>query len=74
MRQVTGLAQVLACVAVALGVSACNDKSSSSSGPPLMAEFFLDDVNPSSPRFASSPVSPRDYLTQVSAFYFGHSN
>jgi hypothetical protein len=34
--------------------------------------FQLEDVNPASPRFGES-VSPRDYLSQVSAWYFGHS-
>ncbi|MBP88378.1 MAG: hypothetical protein CMJ64_16960 [Planctomycetaceae bacterium] len=34
--------------------------------------FQLEDVNPDSPRFGES-VSPRDYLSQVSAWYFGHS-
>ncbi len=40
-------------------------------GPP-MADFHLQDVNPRSSRFGES-VSPRDYLSQVSAWYFGHS-
>jgi hypothetical protein len=37
-----------------------------------MADFHLQDVNPASARFGQS-VSPRDYLSQVSAWYFGHS-
>lgn len=33
-------------------------------------DFHLNDVNPLSPRYGN-PVSPRDYLLQVSGFYFG---
>lgn len=33
-------------------------------------EFSLSDVNPNSARYGKR-VSPRDYLLQVSAFYFG---
>lgn len=35
-------------------------------------DFQLPDVNPASARFGES-VSPRDYLDQTSAWYFGHS-
>lgn len=37
-----------------------------------VADFLLLDVNPSSVTF-DQPVSPRDYLMRVSAWYFGHS-
>jgi hypothetical protein len=37
-----------------------------------MADFQLQDINPASARFGET-VSPRDYLSQVSAWYFGHS-
>jgi hypothetical protein len=40
------------------------------SGP--MPDFTLTDVNPASPR-KDQGVSPRDYLRQVSAWYFGHA-
>jgi hypothetical protein len=33
-------------------------------------DFHLSDTNPSSPRKAGV-VSPRDYLLQVSGYYFG---
>ena len=36
------------------------------------ADFHLEDVNPTSTRFGED-VSPRDYLDQVSAWYFGHA-
>ena len=46
-------------------------------GEPLVApdaamDFALLDVNATSPS-AGREVSPRDYLGQVSAWYFGHS-
>ncbi len=40
-------------------------------GSPL-PDFQLEDVNPASSTFGRD-VSPRDYLSQVSAWYFGHS-
>jgi hypothetical protein len=40
-------------------------------GPPR-PDFQLEDVNPASARFGQM-VSPRDYLSQVSAWYFAHS-
>jgi len=59
-----------------LVVLACNDKSSTApSGQTLpdenaMPDFHLEDVNPASAR-AGSMVSPRDYLSGISAWYFG---
>lgn len=44
-------------------------------GAPVAApvpDFSLLDVNPASPT-ADQPVSPRDYLMRVSAWYFGHA-
>lgn len=35
-----------------------------------VGDFALEDANPASVRF-QSPVSPRDYLLQVTGFYFG---
>ena len=37
-----------------------------------LPDFSLPDVNPNSARYQEN-VSPRDYLGQVSAWYFGHS-
>jgi len=37
-----------------------------------VADFSLLDVNPTSATY-NTMVSPRDYLGQVSAWYFGHS-
>jgi hypothetical protein len=36
----------------------------------VVPDFKLLDLNPNSVRFATS-VSPRDYLLQVSGYYFG---
>lgn len=38
----------------------------------MVPDFSLVDVNPSS-MSSGQPVSPRDYLLRVSAWYFGHS-
>jgi hypothetical protein len=38
-----------------------------------VGDFSLPDVNDTSPRSAQE-VSPRDYLHQVTAYYFGSSN
>lgn len=37
-----------------------------------MPDFSAVDVNANSPRYQEA-VSPRDYLGQISAWYFGHS-
>ena len=37
-----------------------------------LLDFSITDVNPDSARYGDA-VSPRDYLGQVSAWYFGHS-
>ena len=52
---------VLACVAPARG-----------QGPGAAADFSLPDVNPNSASFQAQ-ISPRDYLQQVSGWYFGHA-
>jgi hypothetical protein len=40
--------------------------------PSAMPDFDLADLNPSSSRYGEV-VSPRDYLQQVSGWYFTHS-
>ena len=37
-----------------------------------LPDFSLPDVNSNSTRF-NQPISPRDYLGEVSAWYFGHA-
>ncbi len=41
-------------------------------GDEVMPEFSLVDVNEDSARFGEA-VSPRDYLGQISAWYFGRA-
>ena len=40
--------------------------------PELVPDFTLEDLNPTSVRYAEM-VSPRDYLEQVSGWYFIHA-
>ena len=40
--------------------------------PGQVADFSLIDVNPNSATY-NQPISPRDYLGQISAWYFGHA-
>ncbi|MGI9239969.1 MAG: hypothetical protein ACR2RV_04165 [Verrucomicrobiales bacterium] len=42
-------------------------------GAEPVGDFSIVDVNPTSPRY-ETPVSPRDYLHQVSGYYFGDPN
>ena len=42
-------------------------------GAEPVGDFSIIDVNPTSPRY-QNPVSPRDYLHQVSGYYFGDPN
>ncbi len=41
-------------------------------GEDALPDFAITDVNQDSPRHGDA-VSPRDYVGQVSAWYFGHS-
>ncbi len=45
---------------------------SGASGGEVVPDFSLIDVNPASSTH-DQPVSPRDYLQQVSGWYFGHA-
>jgi len=54
-------------LAVLLGVATSQTAESAS-----VADFRLLDVNPKSIR-GNSLVSPRDYLLQVSGYYFGEA-
>jgi hypothetical protein len=38
----------------------------------IIPDFLLQDVNRESPR-NEAQVSPRDYVLQVSGYYFGHA-
>ena len=61
-------------VAVVALAAGCGDDDPVNPGPGAgqVPDFSLADVNPTSAT-ADQSVSPRDYLTKVSAWYFGHS-
>ncbi len=46
--------------------------SSAAAGDEMVPDFALMDVNSTSSTYGQ-PVSPRDYLQQVSGWYFGHA-
>ena len=46
--------------------------SSAANSAEIMPDFSLIDVNSTSATY-NRPVSPRDYLKQVSAWYFGYA-
>jgi hypothetical protein len=62
----------------AQSTAATSTSTGTGGAPPMLAvgdlvpDFSLLDVNPSSPT-SGQPVAPRDYLKQVSGWYFGHS-
>ena len=56
----------------AAAASVASFDANAGEGELTLADFSLEDVNPTSPRFGQS-VSPSDYLGQVSAWYFGHA-
>jgi len=56
-----------------LGLLACSDATEPTEPSRNAApDFALRDVNPGSASFDET-ISPRDYLGQVSAWYFAHS-
>lgn len=60
-------------LAAALLIGCPSDNSGNNNGTDgALPDFALVDVNPTSAR-SGQTISPRDYLDQVSAWYFGHS-
>ena len=64
-------------VALGCGGSSPSAPPSPTPPPPIPAgtvapDFALVDANPGSPT-GGRPISPRDYLNQISAWYFGTS-
>jgi len=58
-----------------LVLTGCSSASSIvESGPTggVVSNFALLDENPTSPSY-NTAVSPRDYLTKISGWYFGHA-
>ncbi|MDJ0975659.1 MAG: hypothetical protein QNJ98_14450 [Planctomycetota bacterium] len=55
------------------GCSSCDDGGTPAPNPAqLKPDFMLADVNPNSGTH-NATVSPRQHLTRVSAWYFGHA-
>jgi hypothetical protein len=63
-------------MALLLTATACGKDATTIVNPPTIGQvvpaFSLTDVNPDS-QTNQQAVSPRDYLQQVSAWYFGHA-
>ena len=53
---------ILTCLLFVLAVTSLSAQT--------VVDFRLPDVNPNSPRY-DTEVSPRDYMLQVSGYYFG---
>ncbi|MBI5866309.1 MAG: hypothetical protein HZB38_17700 [Planctomycetes bacterium] len=68
-RSQVRLGAMLAAAALVVG---CPTGANPNGDSDAMPDFTLTDANPNSARFNES-VSPRDYLGDVSAWYFGHS-
>ena len=70
------LPTVALALVLALGLAACNKDDTTTPTVTLpgdaVPDFALTDANSTSTTFGQ-PVSPRDYLQQVSAWYFGHA-
>ena len=73
MKTMKGLAGAAGLVFVfTLFGAGCSDDDSPNGPSGLVPDFSLPDVNPNSATFDST-LSPRDYVGNVSAWYFGHS-
>lgn len=74
MRIDRPLCSLLLAAALALAAGCGGDDNGTGPGPGLGAvpDFRLVDVNPNSVTY-DHPVSPREYVGEVSAWYFGHS-
>ena len=59
-------------LALAAAVVGCGGQTDPETPAPIMTDFSLTDVNPTSPR-SGEAVSPRDYLEKISGWYFGHA-
>jgi hypothetical protein len=70
MKRVNWLGILL--LSATLWALGCNDNSNPTPLTGLAPDFALKDVNPNSATHDST-ISPRDYLSKVSAWYFGHA-
>ena len=66
------LSAAVAFAAVFALLAGCNNDSTNGPLTGVAPDFALKDVNPNSATHDST-ISPRDYLSKVSAWYFGHS-
>lgn len=67
-----GPARLLPALVLVLLAAACGDDDPAGPGTQAMPDFQRVDVSPFSATYGD-PVSPRDYLQVVSAWYFGHA-
>jgi len=65
-------AVTLALVPLSSCIPFLTDGGNTPSGNEAVPDFSVPDVNPNSARYQEN-VSPRDYLGQISAWYFGHA-
>jgi hypothetical protein len=74
MKRWRSLGAVVVVLSATLFAAGCKDDSNNNGGPltGVAPDFALKDVNPNSATHDST-ISPRDYLSTVSAWYFGHS-
>ena len=63
-------------LALLLAFGGCNSDSPTKPvvAPPaaVVPDFTIEDVNPNSPTYGDT-LSPREYLGQISCWYFGHA-
>lgn len=72
MRRRFAVCRMAPLLALALLATACDKDDPAVPTQQVMPDFTLLDVNPTSAT-AAQPISPRDYLQKVSAWYFGHA-
>ena len=75
MREHRSRRLVLAGLLTGLVFTGCDSSSSIVEPDPtggVVSDFALEDANTTSPLY-DTPVSPRDYLTKISGWYFGHA-
>lgn len=63
---------------LAIGLAACGRSTATATAtasaltPMVMSDFTLQDINPGSASYGAR-ISPRQYTTTASAWYFGHA-
>ncbi len=77
MRNLRPQRLVLTGLVATLVLAGCDSASSIVDPAPdptgtVVSDFSLEDENTTSPLYGT-PVSPRDFLTKISGWYFGHA-